>query len=138
MFEVSEDFAVRGELALRLGDVHRPDCTGALNHEKCRPCDVEGVEPKAVPHPVRLCRVAAVVHEHRVIHLVFIDELADAFAPLRQDQDEAAAASGVFGGMLLKLAEPAAAVRSPGAAIEHQQHAGRPVARIGRNVALAA
>ena len=74
-----------------------------------------------MPHAVGPCGRSPIVDEHRVVHLVFLDELTDALTPLRQDHHDPRAARGVFGGMLLELAEPAAAVRSPGAAVEDEE-----------------
>jgi hypothetical protein len=52
---------------------------------------------------------------------VFLYEPADAFAALRQDHRETPAAGREIRCVLLQLAEPAAAIRSPGPAIEDEE-----------------
>jgi hypothetical protein len=82
-----------------------------------------------MPDAVRLGRFPSLIDENRQRELMLLDEPPDAFGTLREDDDQASAVGSVGRRVVLQLAEPAAAVRSPGAAIEDEQQL-RPADRL--------
>jgi hypothetical protein len=95
-----------------------------IDHEERRASNVDRVESEAVPHAVGFRGGAAIVHEHRIGHPVLFHELADPFSPLGENHHQPRPPSGEFSEVLLQLAEPAAAVRSPRSAVEDQEKIG--------------
>ena len=86
-----------------------------------------------MPHAVGLGRFPSFVDKDPEYQLVLLDEPPNAFGTLREDDDHASAAGSVGWRVVLQLAEPAAAVRSPGATIEDEQ---QDVSIVGRNFFL--
>jgi hypothetical protein len=75
-----------------------------------------------VPDTVRLHDVTGFVNENVVRKSGLFDVAAYRSGPLREDGDELYASSFVFLYVLCQFTEPAAAVRSPRASMEHEQH----------------
>ena len=82
--------------------------------------------PDAVPHAVGLRHLAALVDQDVEGQARLLDVAAHRVAVLREHARHLDAAGGVGGDVGGELTEPAAAVRSPGAAVERQQ---QPAAR---------
>ena len=116
------DLGWRGKLILPIRDERVADTAVAIDQEHGRPRDVPGVKPDAVPHSVRLQHVARIVNQDVERQPGFFDVTTNFLGRLRDDRDDLDASLEVLCGIVCQFTEPAAAVRSPGAAMEREQH----------------
>jgi hypothetical protein len=75
-----------------------------------------------VPHAVLLRHLARLVDKDVERKAVVFDVAADRCRLLRDDGDDREASARVFRGPFCQFTEPAATVRSPGAAVKGEQH----------------
>jgi hypothetical protein len=116
-----ENLVDRGELALVVADPGRRNFLVRANEKRGRPRDVPGIDPDAMPHAVRLQDVAAGVDQDVEWQPRFLDVMPDRVARLRDDADDLDAERGEVIGVPGELAKLAAAVRSPGPAMKHEE-----------------
>jgi hypothetical protein len=119
---VPEDFLVRGEVLLAFRHERVADPSLAIDQEHRRARDVPGVDRDPVPHAVRFRHLSRFVDQDVERQPAVFDVAPDRFRSLRENGDDLRAARAVFRGVFCQFTEPAAAVRSPGAAVKHQQH----------------
>jgi len=121
-FNCPENLLVRRELILALADAHPPYSARRVDEEQRRAGDVPRVDPDAVPDAIGPDHIAGVVDEDVERQARVLDVAADLLGPLGEDGHDLDAAREIFRGVLGQFTEPAAAVRSPRAAVEGQQH----------------
>lgn len=120
--DFAQEIVLGGELVLARSDEDVANRAVAIDQKRRRPRDVPGVDADAVPHAVALEDLASVVDEQIKGKARLFDVPLDLLGPLRDDCDDRDAGRAVFGSMAGQLAELAAAVRSPGSAVEHEEH----------------
>ena len=100
-----------------------PDPPVGFNQENGGPRDVPGVHAYPVPHPVGTEDIPRFVHQDVEGERGSLDILPDSTTRLRQNGDDLNAAISVFGDVAGQFTEPAAAIRSPGPPVKHEQDA---------------
>jgi len=119
--ELFENLVVRREFGLAVADEGVADRSVDVDQKQRRTRDVPCIEADAVPHAVRAEHVPARVDQNVERQTRLLDVATDGLRILRDDGDNLDAACGVVGNVSTQLAEPAAAVRSPRAAVEREQ-----------------
>jgi hypothetical protein len=110
------------ELILTVGHERVVDRPRGINQEHGRAGDVPGVDSETVPHAISLRHLAVLVEEDVEWETRLLDIPAHRLRALRHDRDDLKAALRIGAGVVGQFTEPAAAVRSPGAAMKREQH----------------
>ena len=118
-----QDIFLCREFPLVISNERIADAPISVDEEHRRAGDVPRVEPDAMPHAVGAQYVAALVDQDVEREAGFLDVGADRARVLRHDAGDLNAPGLECGDVVGKLTEPAAAVRSPGAAMKRQQQA---------------
>jgi hypothetical protein len=119
--EGGQNFFLPREFPLLIPDEGIADPAIGIDQEHRRAGDVPGVEADAVPDAEGPQCVARLVDQDVEGQPCFLDVGPDRTRVLRDDARDLDPPCGVCSDVVGKLTEPAAAVRSPGAAMKRQQ-----------------